>query len=172
MTFSSGGGNNGENNESYNEGPFVLIESEPTTMDARMMMLMELLAKTNENIAMLLANQAQPNTGTQVIILSKEHEPNNLYDKFWKRGAIEFYENEGAIKADDWLERIGDVFEIVTCDNKQKVVLATSMFREAASIWWKSVREPFKTMPNATIWEAFKKQFRRKYIPDHVRRKK
>ena len=172
MTSSSGGGNNGGNDESQNEDHFVLIENAPPSMDARMMMLMEQMAKTNENIAMLMANQAQSNTGTQVIIQSKEHDRNNLYDKFRKRGATEFYGNEGAIKADDWLEHIGDVFEIVTCDNKKKVVLATSMFREAANIWWKSVREPFKTMPNATVWEAFKKQFRRKYIPDHVRRKK
>ena len=86
------------------------------------------MAKTNENIAMMMANQAQPSAGTQVVIQSKEHDPNNLYDKFHKRGATQFYGNEGAIKADDWLEHIGDVFEIVTCDNKQRVVLATSMF--------------------------------------------
>ena len=172
MTSSSEAGNNGRNDESHNEDHFVLIENAPPSMDARMMMLMEQMVKTNENIAMLMANQAQPNTGTQVIIQSKEHDLNNLYDKFWKRGATEFYGNEGAIKADDWLEHIGDVFEIITCDNKQKVVLATSMFREATNIWWKSVREPFKTMPNATVREAFKKQFRMKYILDHVRTKK
>ena len=64
MASGSGGGNN----ESHNEGPFVFIENEPPSMDARMMMLMEQMAKTSENITMLMANQAQPNTGTQVVI--------------------------------------------------------------------------------------------------------
>ena len=51
-----------------------------------------------------------------------------MYEKFRKRGATEFDGNEGAIKAYEWLEHIGDVFETVVCDNKQRVVLAASMF--------------------------------------------
>ena len=100
MASSLAGGNNGGNNESYNEGPFVLIENEPPSMDARMMMLMEQMAKTNKNIAILMANQEQPNPGTQVVIHSKEHDPNNLYDKFQKRGATKFEGKENAIQAD------------------------------------------------------------------------
>ena len=82
----------------------MLIDNEPPSMDARMMMLMEQLAKTNENIAMLMANQAQLNTRTQVVIQSKEHDPNTLYDKFQKRGATEFERKENAIQADELLD--------------------------------------------------------------------
>ena len=98
MVSGSGGENNDGNNESHNDDPFVSIENEPPTMDACMMMLMEQMTKTNENIAMLMANQAQPNMGTQVVIQSKEHDPNTLYEKFWKRGATEFEGKENAIQ--------------------------------------------------------------------------
>ena len=67
MASGSRGRNNDGNNEPHNEGPFVLIENDPPTMDARMMMLKEQMVKTNENIDMLMANQGQPNMGTQVV---------------------------------------------------------------------------------------------------------
>ena len=75
-----------ENNDSNNEDqPFVVAEHDtPTSMDARVMMLMEQMAKTNENIATLMARQdpGEPNAGTQVIFQSKEKDPNTLYEKF------------------------------------------------------------------------------------------
>ena len=156
MVSSSGFGNNESNNE---EQPFVVVEHDtPPNMDARMMMLMEQMAKTNENIATIMARQepGQPNTGTQVIFQSKE-DPNTLYEKFRKRGATKFYGNEDAIKIDGWPKHIGDVFKTVVCDNKQRVVLTTSMLLGTTNTWWKSVRNSFKVMPNTNIWETFKK---------------
>lgn len=134
------------------------------------------MAKTNENIAILLAKQdlarVQPNMGTQVVIQSKDKDPSALYEMFRKSGATEFQGKEDAIQADEWLEHIGDVFETVICDNKQCVVLPASMLRGDAKVWWKSMRDSYKVMPNATIWETFQEWFRRKFIPDHVYRKK
>ena len=64
-------GSGSENNESNSEEqPFVVVEHDtPPNMDACMMMLMEQMAETNENIAMIMARQesGQPNTGTQEI---------------------------------------------------------------------------------------------------------
>lgn len=79
----------------------------PPSMDARMIMLMEQVAKTNEHTAMIMARQDQgqvhPNLGTQVVIQSKDNEPNALYEKFQKRGATKFHGNEDAIETDEWL---------------------------------------------------------------------
>ena len=82
---------------------------------------------------------------------------------FKKRGATEFYGNEDAIKAYEWLDHTGGVFEIVVCDNKQRVVLINSMLRGIANVRWKSMRNSFKEMLNATIWNTAKKQFCRKF---------
>ena len=46
------------------------------------------------------------------------------------------------------------------------------MLRGVATIWWKSARDAFKVMPNATVWETFQELFRHKFIPDHVYRRK
>ena len=107
-----------------------------------------------------------------MVIQSKDKNPNTLNEKSRKRGATEFQEKEDAIQADEWLEHIGDVFETVICDNKQRVVLTTSMLQGVANVRWKSMSDSYKVMPNATIWETFQEQFHHKFTPDHVYQKK
>ena len=177
MASSSGGGNN-SNNESSD---YVIAEK------MKVLRLLLQMDKSNENqVAMqtqttaLITRQdqaqpqvpVQPNVGTKVVIQSKDNDPNALYEKFMKRGATEFSGKEDALQADEWLEHIKDIFETVVCNQKQKVVLTASMLQGVANVWWKSVRNSYKTMPNVTIWEMFKKQFRRKFILDHVHRKR
>lgn len=89
----------------------------PPSMDACMMILLEQVAKTIELIAMIMTKQdeaqGQPNQGIQVVIQSKDKDPNALYEKFRKRGATEFHGNEDAIQAYERCNHIGDVFETV-----------------------------------------------------------
>ena len=143
----------------------MLIENEPPNVDARLMMLMEQVSRTNEQIVMLMVSQGRPNVGPRVVIQSGKNDLNTLYEKFRKRGATEFHGKEEALQADEWLEHTCDVFETVICDNKQRVVLAASMLCGVDMDWWKSVRDAYKTMPNATIWTTFQDQFRRHFYP-------
>ena len=99
--------------------------------------------------------QQPPNVGTQVVVQSKEKDPNVLYEQFRKRGATKFYGTKNVMKADEWLEHIEDVFGIIVCTHRQRVLLAFSMLWEVA-----------------TIWETFKKQSQRKFIPEHVQQQK
>ncbi|XXG85952.1 hypothetical protein AAC387_Pa11g0946 [Persea americana] len=116
--------------------------------------------------------QPPAQVGTQVVIQSKEKDPNVLYEQFRKRGATEFRGTEDVLKADEWLEHIEDVFGTVTCTQKQKVALISSMLREVAKTWWKSVSGAITALPEAVVWETFKQQFQRKFVPEHVRQKK
>ena len=43
--------------------------------------------------------QQPPNVGTQVVVQSKENDPNVLYEQFRKRGATEIYGTEDVLKA-------------------------------------------------------------------------
>lgn len=90
--------------------------------------------------------------GPQAANQLRGNDPNSLYERFRKRGATKFYGNEGAVKADEWLDHIGDVFETITFDNKQKVVLTASMFQGTANIWWKSVKDTLNLLLGATVW--------------------
>ena len=79
--------------------------------------------------------QLPPNVGTQVVVQSKKKDPNIMYEQFRKRGATEFYGTEDAMKADEWLEHIEDVFSTIICTQKQRVLLTSSMLREVAKMW-------------------------------------
>ena len=81
--------------------------------------------------------------------LPRESDPNSLYEKFRKRGAIEFTGLEDSLTADEWIVHTENVFETMQCTGGQKVALATSMFRDITDTWWKSVRPPFRTIANA-----------------------
>ena len=116
--------------------------------------------------------QPPTNVGIQVVIQSKEKDPNVLYEQFRKREATEFRGTKDVLKANEWLEHIEDVFGTVTCSQKQKVSLIASMLREVAKTWWKSVSDTISKMPEVVIWETFKQQFQRKFVPEHVRQKK
>ena len=76
------------------------------------------------------------------------------------------------MQADEWLEHTGDVFATVTCSQKQKVLLASSMLRGGAKTWWKSIKDTLLAAPGDDIWESFKEQLERKFVPDHVRQRK
>ena len=76
------------------------------------------------------------------------------------------------MQADEWLEHTGDVFGTIVCSQKQKVLLASSMLRVRAKTWWKSISDTLLAAPGDHIWEYFKEQFQRKFVPDHVRQKK
>lgn len=64
------------------------------------------------------------------------------------------------------------MFETVVYDNKKSFVLTALMLRGVVMVWWKSVWDTFKVMPNATIWTIFQDQFRYQFILDHVFRQK
>ena len=45
------------------------------------------------------------------------------------------------------------------------------MLRGGAKTWWKSIKDTLLAAPGDDIWESFKEQFERKFVPDHVRQK-
>ena len=63
------------------------------------------------------------------------------------------------MKADEWLEHIEDVFGTITCIQKHKVLLESSMLREGGKTWWKSVSDALLLVLVADLWETFKRQF-------------
>ena len=111
----------------------------------------------NQMQAQLQTPPAPPvQVGTQLVVQSKEKDPNIIHEQFRKRGATEFHGTEDVMQADEWLEHTGDVFATVTCSQKQKVLLASSMLRGGAKTWWKSIKDTLLATPGDDIWESFK----------------
>lgn len=46
------------------------------------------------------------------------------------------------------------------------------MFRDIANTWWKSVCQPYRVIPDDDAQTTFERKFRKKFILDHVTRKK
>ncbi|KAJ8633074.1 hypothetical protein MRB53_026410 [Persea americana] len=90
-----------------------------------------------------LAPVAQP-AGAQFIFNNRGHDPNDLYERFWKRGPKEFTGQEDPLAADDWLEYTKNIYEISQCTG----------------------------LADAEVWGNFKIQFSDKYVPTHVKRQK
>ncbi|XXG82765.1 hypothetical protein AAC387_Pa10g0657 [Persea americana] len=105
---------------------------------------------------------AQP-AGAQFVFNNRGHDPNDLYERFRKRGPKEFTGQEDPLAADDRLEYTENIYEIFQCTGKQRVDLA-------ASIWWKTVKAEYRTMADAEAWGNFKTQFSDEYVSTHIKR--
>jgi len=131
------------------------------------------MAEMQRQLFELLQRRPEPvQPPPAVVIHQREHDPNALFEKFRKRGPKEFVGTEDPLVADDWLAHIENIFEIFRCTEGEKVQLSASLFVGLADNWWKTVREEYRLMDEAVIWGSFKRQFRDKYVPEHVKRQK
>lgn len=98
--------------------------------------------------------------------------PNSLYEKFRKRGDIDFIGLEDPLQANEWLVHMENVYETMERVGRQKVALVPSKFRDIVDTWRKSVRPPYKTIADEDAWATMQRQFWKKFIPDSVTRRK
>lgn len=94
----------------------------------------------------------------------RDPDPNTHFEKFRELGAIKFTGHAILLEVDNWLVEIENVFEFLVCTGRQKVSLATYMFKGVTDTWWKNIQEPYKTMEDATTWNTFKDVFSQKLI--------
>ncbi|PKU70128.1 uncharacterized protein LOC110091889 isoform X2 [Dendrobium catenatum] len=82
-----------------------------------------------------------------------------------------FKGNEGPIEAENWLLRIDDIFDSMSCPNERKVSLVSFALDEEAKRWWRGQREDeLGDIPNTLVnWEDFVKLFRQWFVPMSAR---
>ena len=76
------------------------------------------------------------------------------------------------MEADAWIIEMDQIFRMLPCTGRQRVQLVTYTLRDAAELWWMTVRAPYADLDDAVAWEMFKKQFLRKFISSPVRSQK
>lgn len=103
---------------------------------------------------------------------AKEHDFNELVEKFRKRFPPEFHGMEDPTDADEWVVQMEKIYEVFKCTGRQQVQLAAHMFRGVAERWWKMVKNPYETVDDETAWKTFTKQFQKKFVPKHYREQK
>ena len=149
--------------------------------------LQEQMAKKDEDHARELAQfqgqllealQRRPETvpalalGIQIVIAQRDNDPSALLEKILKMGAKEFFGNEDALESDNWLDNTENIFEVFRSTGHQRVTLAAYMFRHLADTWWKIVKPPYQTIADGEALATFNKQFAKKHVPGHIKKKK
>jgi hypothetical protein len=69
--------------------------------------------------------------------------------------------------ADDWLKSIEKKLQVVQCNNREKVLLASHQLSGPAADWWDSYVEALEE-PESINWPEFRATFRAHHVPQGV----
>jgi hypothetical protein len=69
--------------------------------------------------------------------------------------------------ADDWLKSIKKKLQVVQCNNREKVLLASHQFSGPTADWWYAYVEAHKE-PERINWSGFRAAFHAHYVPQGV----
>jgi hypothetical protein len=68
-----------------------------------------------------------------------------------------------SMDADDWLKTVEKKLQIVQCNNREKVLLASHQLVGPAADWWDAYVEAHE--PDSINWNEFKAIFRSHHVP-------
>jgi hypothetical protein len=69
--------------------------------------------------------------------------------------------------ANDWLKSIEKKLQVVQCNNREKVLLASHQLYGPAADWWNAYVEAHKE-PKSINWPEFRAAFRAHHVPQGV----
>jgi hypothetical protein len=72
-----------------------------------------------------------------------------------------------SMDADDWLKSIEKKLQVVQCNNREKVLLASHQFSGPATDWWDAYVEAHEE-PESINWSEFRATFHAHHVPQGV----
>ncbi|XP_028075612.1 uncharacterized protein LOC114277859 [Camellia sinensis] len=99
--------------------------------------------------------QVKPNNNDDMIALTQKF---NIMKPPTFQGGIE------PLKAKAWILELEKLFEVFSCSEAHKVLLATFTLQEEARLWWMLIRDNSGSM----TWAQFKEAFYEKYFSQYV----
>ncbi|CAL9012613.1 unnamed protein product, partial [Prunus brigantina] len=113
---------------------------------------------TNVQQTLELLTQALTRTGPP-------RDPSLGYAEQAKRiGATDFDGDGDPAMAEEWIEKIERVMEIMRVPQDQRVALATFFLTRNARHWWESIKRRYQD-PAAITWQVFRAAFDGQYYP-------
>lgn len=148
------------------------ISSRMDDMEAHFQNMMDLFKNTmNNKGAQAGANKKIPHL-LQMYLL----EWNAAYHQGWadfQRSNPEplwgYYDPE---KADQWLHDMEEIFDVLRCDDAQKVSYVVYKIKGEAKYWWRGTKHILESQGQQITWQTFQGAFLDKYFPLNVRREK
>jgi hypothetical protein len=71
------------------------------------------------------------------------------------------------VDADDWLKSIEKKLQVVQCNNRERVLLASHQLFGPTTIWWDAYMETHEK-PKSINWAEFRAAFRTHHVPQGV----
>jgi hypothetical protein len=71
------------------------------------------------------------------------------------------------MNADDWLKTVEKKLQVVKCNNREKVLLASHQLIGPAADWWDAYVEAHEE-PDTINWNEFKMAFHSHHVPQGV----
>jgi hypothetical protein len=73
----------------------------------------------------------------------------------------------GPMDADDWLKSVEKKLQVVQCNNREKVLLASHQLSSPAADWWDAYVEAHEE-PESINWPEFRVAFHAHHVPQGV----
>jgi hypothetical protein len=72
-----------------------------------------------------------------------------------------------SMDADDWLKSVEKKLQVVQCNNREKVLLASHQLSGSPADWWGAYVEAHEE-PESINWPEFRATFRAHHVPQGV----
>nr|XP_027083648.1 uncharacterized protein LOC113705945 [Coffea arabica] len=93
-------------------------------------------------------------------------------ERFLKFSPSKFIEGPDLELAENWLERMTNIFAALNYTEERRVNFATFQFEGVARAWWDVIRRKWERAQTPWIWKNFTREFNEKFLPPLVQEKR
>ncbi|XP_047322565.1 uncharacterized protein LOC124926395 [Impatiens glandulifera] len=104
--------------------------------------------------------------------IAQQHTPTNKFAEFKKLAPPYFDGSSDPLKADKWIKELEKFFDVLKCDDAEKVRFTIFQLQGNASDWWELEKQTYERDTSTLSWDTFKKAFYNTYFPKSLRQEK
>ncbi|XP_077245553.1 uncharacterized protein LOC143889989 [Tasmannia lanceolata] len=129
-------------------------------------MLTEILRSQVQSQA--ASQEALRSIAANLAVHQPREDPTKLHRQFRDYHPPEFTGVGDPMVADSWILSVERIFDVMACDDEQKIRLASFLFTGEAGVWWRTTVQNYPTATTET-WSQFKTRFNAQFFPAHVK---
>jgi hypothetical protein len=124
---------------------------------------------TLEQVLMMQAQMLQTMQQTMVNMQNAQYQalpppPRDKLGDFQHTKPHAFSHSVEPMDADDWLKTVEKMLQVVQCNNRERMLLASHQLVVPAADWWDAYVEAYEEL-NTINWNEFKMAFRSHHAP-------
>ncbi|XP_047320487.1 uncharacterized protein LOC124924501 [Impatiens glandulifera] len=128
--------------------------------------------RTDSNVERHNASNETENIGEKQHRQQEKSALHKNFKEFKKLAPPSFEGQMDPLEAEKWLEEMEMVFEVLECNDKEKVFFAVYQLKGNARDWWKAERMTHEQDITVMSWNKFKDLFYDNYFPTRTRQQK